>query len=348
MAGTSDDKAKASKGPIVVKKIQMAKRKKRISKPQTAAVRTLGVVKQKAPGAKASFGLPTFRLQVKPLDINGKSTQNTNPHDAFGLEGAKEQDLPSDTLVAIHSLIQSDRGLHVPITNNGSVQVILESQVYSTFDEDHASNVNAELLELINTNKLKRMNCQNMSTMAFILTEDYKKAVWDSQHNTDHQTSSSLDPAVGKTIVTWFVAELDHWTTHSISESSIEDRWETYHERRNDDATNLEARDVVLHLLNARFLIREQNKNNSGNQEDSYVLWLPNWGIVLKTWNEARKQLLTLLAQQKEMSKTNVLRKNRHSRISTAFLIDELLSTEKIRVVERPFGSFVQLVKEDL
>lgn len=262
MAGTSDDKAKASKGPIVVKKIQMAKRKKRSAKTRTA----ISNATTKAPATEPSFGLPTFRLQANPSDINRNSTQSIEPDDAFGPQGSDEEDLPSDTLVAIQSLIQSDRGLHVPITNNGSVQVLLESQIYSIFDEDHASNVNAELLKLINTNKLKRMNCQNMSTMAFILTEEYKKAVWDSQHNTDHQISSTLDPADGKKIVAWFLAELDHWTTHSISEASIEERWESYHERTNNEyATNLKARDVILYLLNAQFLIRDQHKNNSGN-----------------------------------------------------------------------------------
>ena len=39
MAGTSDVKATASKGPIVVKKIQMTKRKKRIAKTNTMTVK---------------------------------------------------------------------------------------------------------------------------------------------------------------------------------------------------------------------------------------------------------------------------------------------------------------------
>lgn len=346
-----DVKATASKGPIVVKKIQMTKRKKRIVKTKTVAVKKSIAVSnapKNGPTAKASFGLPTFRLQPSHSDSNEKSAQNLDADEDFCPQESDEDYLPSDTLVAIQSLIQSDRGLHVPTTNNGSVQVILESQVYSIFDEDHASTVNAELLKLINTNKIKRISCQNMSTMAFMLTEDYKSAVWDSHRNNGHETSSTLDQVGREKVVAWFLAELDHWTSHSISESSIEERWEGSAEQKtNDDATNFETRDVVLYLLNAQFLIRDQHKNSSGNQDDSYFLWLPNWGIVLKTWNEARKQLLTLLAQQKEMSKTNVLRKNRHSRISTAFLIDELLSKEMIRVVERPFGSFVQLVKED-
>ena len=247
-----------------------------------------------------------------------------------------EDDLPSDTLMAIHSLIQSDQGLHVPITNNGSVQVVLESQVYSIFDENHASTVNAELLTLIETNKVKRMCCHDRSTMAFMLTEDYVKAVWDSHNNHESKQQGNEE------IVAWFLAQLCHWTNHSISESSLEDRWSLEQSKEGATTTSLEPREVVLYLLNTQFLIRDQ----SNSHEQSYFLWLPNWGIVLKTWNEARKQLLTLLAQRKEMSKANVLQKNRHSRISTIFLVNELLSKEIIRFVERPFGSFIQLVKD--
>lgn len=64
----------------------------------------------------------------------------------------------------------------------------------------------------------------------------------------------------------------------------------------------------------------------------------------MKAWNEARKQLLIMIARGGgELSKVNILRENRSSYVSTDFLFNELCQNEIIRIVERPFGSFVQL-----
>mmetsp|Transcript_1839 Transcript_1839/g.4398 ORF Transcript_1839/g.4398 Transcript_1839/m.4398 type:complete len:402 (-) Transcript_1839:165-1370(-) len=325
----------------------------------------------------SSFGLPTFQYKAafatttttttaaqscrrsheigdgsSPTRENDDSSsfypQNTN-------DAQEEYEIPSDTLTAINSLIQSDQGLHMPIANNGSVQVILESQIYSIFDENHASNVNFELLELIRNNTVRRIYCQNMSLMAIMRTTDYVKAVWDSySHESEPSSSTAKMKKLGcssEEIISWFLSQLHHWTEMRITEYSLEDQWEKHNnnstENRNDTDGGVDGTaQVVQYLLNAQFLIRDPRQNISGGgKEESYFLWLPKWGIVLKTWNGARKQLLTLLAQRKEMSKANVLQKNRHSMISTNFLLNELLSEEKICVVERPFGTFVQLIK---
>ncbi len=331
-----DNKAKAPQRRIVVKNIRVAKRnrggansrtsaRRKAIKPSSAACGVSVSTKDIPTKTKASFGLPSFQIQATgPIDIKTDTNEEC-------IDSQEEDDLPSDTLMAIQSLTQSDRGLHVPITNNGSVQVILESQVYSIFDENHASNTNAELFKLIKTNKVKRMCCHDMSTMAMMLTEDYVKAVWDAHH---HKTwPSAVEKREAEEIVAWFLAQLHHWTKPSISESSIIERWE------GNEGDSRKGDEALRYLLNAQLLLRDK-------QDDEYVLWLPYWGTVLKTWHEARKQLLTILAQRKEMSKANVLQKNRHSRICTAFLIDELLSREMIRVVERPFGSFLQLIRD--
>lgn len=356
MVGTDGDVPKVPSQRIVVKKIKIKKRKRTASTRKIIARAPINSSSAKSdkksrPLPKptrsepttASFGLPAFRFQPKHSKSVGSDSNRKNGNgSSVQDEEGDEEDMPSDTLMVIHSLFQSDQGLHIPMTNNTSVQVVLESQIYSMFEENHASTVNSELLELVQANKVRRMYCHDMSTMAFILTEDYMKAVWDSySHNEKHQSDDE--------IVSWFLTQLDHWTNMSFSESFLEERWERHMNNAEDDCADAEPKDVVRYLLNAQFLLRDPKRNlsNAGSTGDSHFLWLPNWGIVLKTWNEARKQLLTLLAQRKEMSKANVLSKNRHSQISTHFLIHELLSKEKIRVVERPFGSFIQLVKGD-
>jgi len=375
MGGIDGDVPKVPSKCIVVKRIKMTRKRvatrtrniavaKKPMKSSTARRRnkSCGLPKPTRKAPTSSFGLPSFRFEAKPSESEWRNSDRMNgdvsrahlevdndsssfyPHN----EGPEEE-IPSDTLMAIYSLIQSNQGLHIPITNNGSVQVILENQIYSIFHENHASTVNAELSELIHTNKLHRMYCHDISTTAYMQTEDYVIAVWDSHSHENHPSSDTVEKqGSSEDILSWFLAQLHHWTKLSISESSLEDRWETNNNNNTED-TGFDAKDVVRYLLNAQFLIRDpqQNLSSGGNKEqDSYFLWLPNWGIVLKTWNQARQQLLVFLAQRKEMSKANLLQKNRHSHISTNFLLNELLSKERIRVVERPFGSFVQLVKD--
>eukprot|EP00536_Pseudo-nitzschia_multiseries_P003248 jgi/Psemu1/301839/fgenesh1_kg.48_\ len=188
-----------------------------------------------------------------------------------------------------------------------------------------------------------------MSSAAFMLTDHYVRAVWDAHANQDHsclnQTSVSR---FSEAIVSWFLSNLPYWRKATISESNLEERWGTNITESITARTDLNVKDVVRYLSTAQFLIRDSKLNLcSGGKGESYFLWLPQWGVVLKRWNEGRRQLLTLLAQRKEISKANVLQKNRHSFISTDFLFNELLWREKIRIVERPFGSFVQLVKDD-
>ena len=52
----------------------------------------------------------------------------------------EKEEIPSDALMAINSLIQSDQGIHVPISNN-SIQAVLECQIYSKFEDNHASKI---------------------------------------------------------------------------------------------------------------------------------------------------------------------------------------------------------------
>jgi hypothetical protein len=353
-----------------------------------------------------SFGLPSFqhRFQHRTNDddnddddnnddekfINNESSflQENNKYDGRQEQEIEDEEIPSDTLMAINSLIQGARGLHIPISNGGSIQAVLESQIYSIFNDDHASCVNTEILELIRNNKLRRIYCQgNISTSststAYILTEDYVKAIWDAQYQSQQYdvanktTATATIISKSDEIITWFVSNLHFWTNVTISESDLQDKWKNYSNNnkshnKNDNASSIfvdaDAGDdnnnnnidycsihhLIKYLQESKYLIRDTNDNHNfcrgHQQEQYYYFWLPQWGVVLKGWNEARQQLLNFIARtggaKKEVSKTNILQKNRHSYISTDFLLNELLHKERIRIIERPFGSFVQLVKD--
>jgi hypothetical protein len=352
--------------------------------------------------AASSFGLPSFQHRTNYDDEeeeNDDDDENDDDYDNDEQHQHQHQqvdtEIPSDTLMSINSLIQGSRGLHIPITNGGSIQAVLESQIYTIFNDDHSSCVNTELLELIRNNKVRRIYCQgNISTSststAYIVTEDYVKAIWDAYYQSqqyDVANNTAAAPTTTTTIaiksdeiITWFISNLHFWTNVTISESDLQDKWENNNYNNNnsninsnkhdkssifvdadagDDDNNIDYSNCSIHyvikyLQESNYLIRDTNDNHNfcrgHQQEQYYYFWLPQWGVVLKGWNEARQQLLNFIARtggaKKEVSKTNILQKNRHSYISTDFLLNELLHKERIRIIERPFGSFVQLVKD--
>ncbi len=112
----------------------------------------------------------------------------------------------------------------------------------------------------------------------------------------------------------------------------------------NDATTSqrLSLDDAINYLSKIQVLLRDTS--NTTSSQECFVIWLPQWGLVLKHWTEARQQLLGLVARAGEISERNLLNKNRNSAFSTKFLLDELKQQGLLRSVERPFGTFVQRV----
>jgi len=326
------------------------------------------------PKSTISFGLPSFHHRTNDdafenIEIDGGDNSSAskvvdNESGCFQEDDGdgQEEEIPSDTFMAIQSLIQASRGLHIPITKGYSIQAILESQIYSNFNDDHMSSVNTELIELILNNQIRRIYCRsNVATtsIAYILTEDYVKAIWDATYNqslhqslvtvANNKTTARSEYTNSEKITSWFVSNLHCWTKDNISESNLQDIWENNNNNNNNTVDdNNSINDVISYLLDSNFLIRDANNNTDfcrGHKEQYYLLWLPQWGIVLKAWDEARKQLLNLLAREKEISETNILQKNRNSYFSTDFLLRDLLQKEKICIVKRPFGNFISKIE---
>jgi hypothetical protein len=266
-----------------------------------------------------------------------------------------DDEIPSDVLVALHSIIQSDQGLAIPITNT-TIQAVLEHQLFSTFDENHASAIQQEIVGLIQSNKIRQMYCQdsaNDNNRAFVLTDDYIRGIWDVYHNNRNYVTNKFtgdEQQQQIMIITWFVNNLQHWVGRTVSKSSLEAYWEEWRNNSSDKSTTVSQsfEQILKYLMDMQLLIREANQSTTlaSGVESSYYLWLPQWGLTLKGWNEARRQLLNALARSKEMSKMNLLRQNRHSYISTHFLLKELVHQGRVEIIERPFGSFVRLVKD--
>ena len=303
---------------------------------------------------RQSCGLPSF--QHRHDTQNQTTSVNENDLDYDDGPDEDDGDIPSDVLVALHSIIQSDQGLSIPITNT-TIQAVLEHQLFLTFDENHASTIQQEIVDLIQSNKIRQLYCQDTNSgsnnRAFLLTNDYIRGIWDVYHNSTNNsinTSVVNDQQQQQTIITWFVNNLQHWVGRTVSKSTLEVCWEEYRNDSGNESTTVSQsfEHVLKYLMDMQLLIRETNQTTTltSGVESSYYLWLPQWGLTLKGWNEARRQLLNVLARSKEMSQMNLLSQNRHSCISTHFILKELVHQGRVEIVERPFGSFVRLVKD--
>jgi hypothetical protein len=333
--------------------IKKSKTKIVVKKKRLAAKRT-----RNQPGGSGRShgrgGLPNFQPRI-PAEVD---TPNTN--DEFSLleyyGNDREEELPSDTLVAVHSLLQGSQGLHIPLLRNSAshtttVQVVLESQIFQRFQENHASTVWSELRRMVQSNQLRQISCQgggsggsnttSTSSMAYILTKDFAAGVWDAHQH--HQLSiQKYEP-----VISWFLSGLPHWTGSVLSKTDMEEQWSDIIVVETDSGTRrLSLEDALRHLSKIQVLLRDTS--TTIGEEECFWLWLPQWGLVLKSWNEARQQLLGVVARSQggEVSEQNLLNKNRHASVSTKFLLDELKHHGLLRTVERPFGTFVQRVTQ--
>ena len=324
------------------------------------------VTKKKAPVVKKvvgtsikrkSSGLPTFPYRLGTSGLSSASTDHhhdtCNPSDELSQlldspnQDNHEDDVPSDTMMAIHSLQQQAQGLHIPLcqNNHSFVQVVVENQIFARFQEDHASAIWSELRELTRTNQLHKLPCRGIhhiqetsTSTVYIVTNDYVTAVWDAQHH-HIQAQSHYEP-----VVAWFLSSIKYWTGSILSKTDMELQWEQDMIIGMGQTITLEK--AIHYLFKIQVLLRDTSTTTtaSSSGDEFFVLWLPHLGTVLKMWNDAKRQLLSLLARSGELSERNILNKNRSSNISTKFLLDQLSQEGLVRFVERPFGRFVQRV----
>ena len=340
------------KKKIKVKKSGVVDKKKR---PRTA---TTAVPVNKSLGGGG--GLPSFqhRHQQMITKATAASMPNNDASNEYDDQFEDIDEIPSDCYLAIQNLHSSSQGLHVPVTPiNGktSIQVVLESQIYKKFDENHSSTIFQELQDLKHKNIVRQLYCpptgattSSNNNIVWILTKDFIMGVWDSLNYYTASKSDNGNPERDEMIVSWFVTNLKNWTGSSIMESSMQESWNDYKgSNRDNKPSKVQFNVVIQKLLGLQVILRDNTTSvSSGNTtNDRYHLWLPKWGVVLKSWNEAKSQLISYLNLKRgELSQSNVLSKNRHTCVSTKFVLDDLVSQGVLRIIERPFGRFVQKI----
>mmetsp|Transcript_39276 Transcript_39276/g.95018 ORF Transcript_39276/g.95018 Transcript_39276/m.95018 type:complete len:158 (-) Transcript_39276:85-558(-) len=148
-------------------------------------------------------------------------------------------------------------------------------------------------------------------------------------------------------IMTWFVSCLKEWKEPTISEELMEACWKDdiiVQSEEEQSQSTISFRDALIALIKLQVLMKVPI--NSMASQGHYRLWLPQWGLVLKQWDKARRSMMACINRSSggEISEKNLLNFNRHSCVSTQFLLNDLLNKGKVSIMERPFGKFVRRV----
>lgn len=315
---------------------------------------------------------PTTATAAKACTAGVEEEEEEEPD--YYQDNNDEEIIPSDAYFAMISLQQVSRGLHVPSLGGSdgpnNIQLILEYQILQRLPQKNPSETWKELRDMLRQNKLRAFSMTIVTTttsnpkhpshpmitrrVAYMETTAHIQGVWNA-----HQYHSHANPQY-TWIVEWFIEDFlpQHGTTTkpSILTSELEHEWRgaatirprSSSDRSSSSSTNTTTtipslEQAIRYLMTIQVLRRETTTTRN---EESYSLWLPNLGLLLKAWYEARQQVVGLLqrAPGKEVSQKNLLQKNRHASISTPFILQDLQEQGLIQLVERPFGTFVKLV----
>jgi hypothetical protein len=273
-----------------------------------------------------------------------------------------DQDIPSDTLLLIRNLQQptNDDCWILPLTHkftttgkNGGIPVVLESLLTSRLEPSlvqtdwHNSLCQRfrKLIPVISND----MNCST-SLAVWVETQDYIQGVWDAVEvassvvsTTDGRNLSMMDESHRKKrilfVMTWFVSQLQYWTTRKISQEDLQKAW------KSSGMVSLDqAMDILIQL---QVLLPIQSTMSC----QIYILWLPCWGAALADLNKAKKSIMSCLCRSmyQERSITTFQSKNYGCGGLTGKIVLHILESEgKIKLIQRPAGIFVRRVSNNV
>ena len=258
--------------------------------------------------------------------------------DGYGDDGIGEVDgdLPCDTLLLMKNLRENRRCMYIPLMQNGAFEIpaVLESQLYQKLrsGEGRDSTVTKELQELLRSNRIRQLSpIQGADQMvAYMETSHFVRAVWDAHRHYCSSVPFSTD--AGKNhknkVTTWFLGQLKSITGRVLPRKSLEDRWM---ERVPPFSFAIDQL-VSMQVLMPR------------TQESSFVLWLPQWGLVLTSLEKAQTKILNQLKRShfKELSRAT-FEAQHFGGFTGNFVMDVMVSSGKVIEKDRPAGKFLQL-----
>lgn len=248
------------------------------------------------------------------------------------------QDLPSDTLLLLQSIQQSQQCVFIPLKVNSSrlVPAVLESQLYSKLEASDAGDsiVTQELQDLAEDNKIRRLVSANgRDIVAWMETQHYISAVKDAnEYYSSNQTSATSleENQKSSKVISWFLKNLSKWTKKTISEEALKEALPT-----KQMISLVQCIDI---LVKHQILLPYKTK--------TYLFWLPHWGTVLSSISEAQNKILAQIKRSsyKELS-VKAIESFQYTGMSASFILHTLQAQGKIRVISRPAGNFAKLPK---
>lgn len=262
---------------------------------------------------------------------------------------------------------------HHETTIRGVLECTLREQLYNKSNIND-SFITKELNYLINKNVVRTLSLSktNDNLNVIVLTDDYVNAVRDAvisggvisvtsapvtdtikysdgQKMLQQQQQDSL---LENEVLHWFVNDLlGQYTRRRITQQELHASWlNRQHQPSNDSGSSGTITfDSVLKLLLQQWNVIM----NASVEHNTYQLWLPSFGMVIKAWDKARTKLLTELKRSysknknhrchelSHMSLQNVLQYN--NPIPLPVLLTALASEGTCKCVMRPSGLFIQL-----
>jgi hypothetical protein len=296
-----------------------------------------------ATAASSNKGLPqtTARLSPPPATERythtDESIQQQQDDDDETLQ-LLMQNAPNDTLLTVQSLLlKSATRLAIPLLEGQQIAGVLESQLYPILQAAESDTaVSQEMQDLLQAGSLCKLTApvvrgaftpKKAALSIVVLTADYQRGIQDAVH----RHFGNIE------IAAWFSEHLSDWTgcSNRIAKTDLEESYQ--HCSLQPHYTT----DQVLQELQRVQVLLPCHAN------DTYQLWLPEWGTALAAWDRAATKLVQFLkrSQRQERSLATVEQQDAYSPIPRQLLLHWLIIQARVQLVERPYGKFVQLIQ---
>ena len=344
---SSSTSGKRSKPVLVVKKKKNTLKRQRGVGIPVAAPRRGGL-----PSLRPAILHKVILAQEQQQQQAQQQQQQEEDNDVFALDAEQEaafQSLPSDTMLVIQTLQRNPQTcLSIPLLNGRTVRAVLECQVQRRLALGQA--VSLELHEAMGSDLVKLQATsspgqQQDGLQALLMMADYEQAVLDALERNKKQQQRQEDEESPYSIATqWLIQHLQGFSKSRISQSDFQKVYD-------EDPPFMAPLDTKqqpqrqLQLTELLDILQQLQVILPSHHYNSYQLWLPEWGTVLKAWQDAITKLLAQIKRSyyKERSVSSL--QAPYSAIPTPVLVEWLLAQGIVEEIQRPSGKFLKIVR---
>eukprot|EP00542_Grammatophora_oceanica_P018739 CAMPEP_0194042366 /NCGR_PEP_ID=MMETSP0009_2-20130614/14148_1 /TAXON_ID=210454 /ORGANISM="Grammatophora oceanica, Strain CCMP 410" /LENGTH=381 /DNA_ID=CAMNT_0038686193 /DNA_START=329 /DNA_END=1474 /DNA_ORIENTATION=+ len=361
--------------PTVMKKkggLQIKLHKKRKKRKLT----TSSCVRRGPVGSHSLRSPATSSPEERSTAVAGNATRQENEGD-WGQELDELQELPCDTALTMKHVIDTRQCLYIPLlqqtNSNWLAPAVMNFQLHQKLE---GRVVARDLNQMWKQNhKVVRLSSLTEDVVVWITSGIYVRALWDTHRHYSTEKSFSDTAAV----TTWFSGEKALRTKRIIRSDDIAESWSAHIERSRSTALKehrplskpgaaaptkslgafkgmkqaqkepMTSSPTVLRTKPVSIVIETLVKMRllmpTAHQEDTYILWLPNFGIVLKELSDAQTRIRMQIQRSiyKEISVASLRQQSTPYNVSNKFVVDWMVARGKLELMRRPSGDFVRL-----